>query len=128
MSRWRNAGPIAVALVMAIGVSSCSQQDPFIGSDALPLGRWVETDGENAAFLAIGSKGTFTGSDGCNTLTGTWEVADDGSIRFPATVATERWCEGMDPWLGSAVEGRVVDGVMTLESEDGTVLGELRAR
>ncbi|MET1015829.1 MAG: META domain-containing protein, partial [Leifsonia flava] len=81
-----------------------------------------------APFLFLSSRGSFSGNDGCNTLTGPWEATDDGGIRFPATVSTEMFCEGVDAWLGEAVLGRAISGVMSLYSEDGEVIGQLRAR
>ena len=102
--------------------------DRLVGPQRLPIGYWAESDAAGAPFLAISSKGNFSGSDGCNTLTGPWEMTDSGDIRFPATVSTEMFCEGVDTWLGEAVLGRAVGGVMTLESADGTVLGQLTAR
>jgi len=103
-------------------------RDPLVGPQPLPIGYWAQSDAPGAPFLFIGSKGSFSGNDGCNTLTGPWEITDSGDIRFPATVATEMACEGVDTWLSDAVLGRAIGGVMTLESEDGTVLGELTAR
>lgn len=103
-------------------------RDPFVGPQSRPIGYWVEDDTEGAPFLFLSSRGSFSGNDGCNTLTGPWEATDDGAIRFPATVSTEMFCEGVDTWLGEAVLGRAVGGVMTLQDEDGTVLGQLTAR
>lgn len=103
-------------------------RDPLVGPQRLPIGYWAESDEPGAPFLFISSKGSFTGNDGCNTLTGPWEITDTGDIRFPATVSTEMFCEGVDTWLGEAVLGRAVGGVMTLKSADGTVLGQLTAR
>lgn len=103
-------------------------KDPLVGPQRLPIGYWAQSDEPGAPFLFISSKGSFSGNDGCNTLTGPWEITDDGDIRFPATVSTEMFCEGVDTWLGHAVLGRAVGGVMTLESADGTVLGQLTAR
>lgn len=103
-------------------------RDPLVGPQRLPLGFWQENDTDGSPFLFIGSKGSFYGNDGCNTLTGPWEATDDGAIRFPATVSTEKFCEGVDAWLGRAVIARSIGGVMTLQSEDGTVIGQLRAR
>ena len=103
-------------------------KDPFVGPQSRPIGYWVEDDSDGAPFLFLSSRGSFSGNDGCNTLTGPWEATDDGGIRFPATVATEMFCEGVDSWLGTAVLGRVIGGVMTLYSDDGTVIGQLQAR
>lgn len=116
-------GPPATAVTELV-----RSRDPLIGPQRLPLGYWEEDGSDGSVFLFIGSKGSFSGNDGCNTLTGPWEATNDGGIRLPATVSTEMYCEGVDAWLGQAVLGRAIGGVMTLQSEDGTVLGQLRAR
>lgn len=103
-------------------------RDPFVGPQSRPVGYWVEDDSAGAPFLFLSSRGSFSGNDGCNTLTGPWEATDDGGIRFPATVSTEMFCEGVDAWLGEAVLGRAISGVMSLYSKDGEVIGQLRAR
>jgi heat shock protein HslJ len=101
--------------------------DPLVGPQGFPIGYWVEERTPTSPFLSIRADRTFSGSDGCNNLVGTWETADDGATRFLNTATTLMACEGIDEWLGRAALGRVVAGVMTIQSEDGTVIGQLTA-
>lgn len=102
--------------------------DPTVGPPGLPIGYWSESDSATAPFLSIETDGRYSGNDGCNVLTGSWEQADDEAILFTDGAMTLMACEGVDQWLSQAVQGRVQAGVMTLQSVDGTVLGQLTAR
>jgi heat shock protein HslJ len=102
--------------------------DSTVGPQGRPVGYWVEADTPTAPFLSIQADGNYSGNDGCNALTGTWDQADDEAIRFTAGAMTLMDCEGIDTWLNRASQGRVRAGVMTLQAADGLVLGQLSAR
>jgi len=102
--------------------------DPLIGPQGYPVGYWVEEMTPDAPFLSISVDRTYTGNDGCNTFSGTWSTADDDATIFEPGAITRMACEGVDQWLSKAVLGRVAAGVMTLQAEDGTVLGQLIGR
>ena len=102
--------------------------DRTVGPQGLPIGYWVESNTPTAPFLSIQADGSYSGNDGCNVITGTWEQADDEAIVFTGGAMTLMACEGVDQWLSQAAQGRVQAGVMTLQSADGTVLGQLTAR
>ena len=99
-----------------------------IGPQGLPIGYWVESNTPTAPFLSIQADGSYSGNDGCNALTGTWEQTDDEAVLFTAGAMTLMACEGIDQWLNLAAQGRVQAGVMTLQAADGTVLGQLSSR
>jgi heat shock protein HslJ len=102
--------------------------DSTVGPQGRPIGYWVESNTPTAPFLSIQADGRYSGNDGCNALTGTWDQADDEAIRFTAGAMTLMACEGVDTWLNQAAQGRVRAGVMTLQSAEGLVLGQLSAR
>jgi len=102
--------------------------DRFVGPQGLPIGYWVESDTPTAPFLSLQADGRYSGNDGCNVLAGTWDQADDEAILFTAGAMTLMACEGVDTWLNQAAQGRVRAGVMTLQSAEGLVLGQLSAR
>jgi heat shock protein HslJ len=136
--------PLAVALADYVIVSGDSLQifssaestvtdlirtdDPAIGPQGLPIGLWSESSETDAPFLSIAADGSFTGSDGCNSLFGSWELADDGAVLFSDVASTRKFCEGVDTWLSLAAKGRVLSGVMSIEDATGLVLGELSAQ
>jgi heat shock protein HslJ len=102
--------------------------DPSVGPEGRPVGYWVESDTPTAPFLSLQADGRYSGNDGCNSLTGSWEQADDEAVLLTGGAMTLMACDGVDQWLSQAVQGRVRAGVMTLQAADGTVLGQLRAR
>ncbi len=107
--------------------------------------RWVVdtiVDGESAssvptgaeAHLVIASDGRFTGSTGCNAMSGTTTLGPDDTINFSDVMATTQGCKGDRARLEQAVSA-VLDGeiafdieadVLRLDHPDGRGLG-LRA-
>jgi heat shock protein HslJ len=102
--------------------------DPKIGPQGLPIGYWVEKLGTPTPFLSISANRSFTGNDGCNTVFGSWTAADDGAVQFINVGSTLMACDGVDQWLSKLSLGRVQAGVMTIQSADGTVLGQLTGK
>lgn len=102
--------------------------DPLVGPQGWPIGYWAQELTPTSPFLSISADRTYSGFDGCNNLTGTWEPTDDSETTIFAPGAQTRMaCEGVDQWLGRATQGVVRSGVMTLQSAEGEVLGQLTA-
>ena len=102
--------------------------DSTVGPQGLPIGYWTVERTPTSPFLSIQVDRTYSGSDDCGNVAGSWvegEEADSITLQ-PDPAATET-CDGADGWLGQATLARVRAGVMTLQSEDGAVLGELSA-
>ena len=131
---------LVAAAVLLVAVAGCatpnaaSPSDPArpgaLHSDAL-LGTWVVAqtfDSPEQPYIAFAEDNTWRASDGCNQVHGTWQVDADGALTTTSGPQTMMACEGVDQWLSQAVQGRVQAGVMTLQSVDGTVLGQLTAR
>jgi heat shock protein HslJ len=75
-------------------------------------------------YLELAEDGALSGSDGCNQLTGGWEV-DGTEVDFGDLGATMMACEDVDTWLVGA-ESATVDGdEMTVLGDDDKVLGTL---
>jgi len=101
--------------------------DPTVGPRGRPVGYWAQSRTPTSPFLRFSTDGTYSGNDGCNNLTGTWVSTPDDAVTLTPGATTLRACEGVDEWLGRAVQGQVQAGVMTLQAADGTVLGQLTA-
>ena len=101
--------------------------DPKVGPQGLPIGEWVESDKAIAPFLTISADGKFSGNDGCNTLLGTWSFANE-QTSFSGVASTLMACQGVDTWLSALSTATVQNGVMTVQSEDGSVLGQLQSK
>ena len=78
-------------------------------------GSGPQADSEPPVYLELAEDGGLTGSDGCNQLTGSWEV-DGTEVDFGDLAATMMACEDVDTWLSGA-ESATVDG------DEMTVLG-----
>ncbi len=76
--------------------------------------------------LTLESDGTVQGSDGCNTLTGSWTEAD-GVVTLGGLASTRKACEGVDTWLSRA-NALSLDGssLATVVDAAGAPIGTLR--
>lgn len=102
--------------------------DSSVGPQGLPIGYWTEERTPTSPFLSIQVDRTYSGSDDCGEVAGTWEPGEESdSVTLTPDLAATATCDDAEGWLGQATLGRVRAGVMTLQSEDGTVLGELSA-
>ncbi|WP_374945489.1 META domain-containing protein [Agreia sp.] len=116
----------ALALVGANGPTKLVRaSDPAVGPRGRPVGYWAERRTSTSPFLSLAADGTFSGSDGCNTLVGSWTYTDDEQVVFGQIASTLMACEGVDTWLNQAATGRVQANIMTVDSADGTVIGQL---
>ena len=91
------------------------------------VGTWTEdgSDSLQQPYISLEQDGTFRGSDGCNTLSGTWTYSDSDGVVLGDIGSTEIACEGIDTWLAQVATAQVQAGVMTVQSADGTVIGRL---
>jgi heat shock protein HslJ len=74
--------------------------------------------------LDIENDGTFSGSDGCNRLSGQGQI-DGDEITFGAIASTMMACEGVDTWLSKAATGNVKGDTMTVLDDSGKTIGTL---
>src|SRR4051812_26218205 len=85
----------AAIAVMALAVlSGCSSS-----GSSVP-GTWGE-DATGKPSLTIESDGTFSGTDGCNELSGKGTI-DGDTFTFGPFASTQKACEGVHPWLNIA--------------------------
>jgi heat shock protein HslJ len=89
------------------------------------VGTWTEPRASEPPFLSLEEDGTFVGSDGCNSLGGTWMSSDDEQVVFGEISSTEIACPGIDTWLSQLASAEVQADVMTVRSMDDTVIGRL---
>jgi heat shock protein HslJ len=85
-------------------------------------GTWAADDA--AVYLTLAAEGTVTGSDGCNTLTGSWTEADS-VVTFGSLASTGKACDGVDTWLAEAnsfsVDGSTASVIDAAGAEIGTL-------
>jgi heat shock protein HslJ len=106
---------VAVAGGVLAGCASSSGSGAAL-SETDVTGKWVEADSEPPVYLDLGEDGALTGNDGCNQLSGTWDV-DGTSVDFSELAATMMACEDVDTWLSGATSA-------TIDGDQMTVLGD----
>ncbi|WP_169515676.1 META domain-containing protein [Glaciibacter superstes] len=96
------------------------------------VGTWVSDEALNSPktpFLTIVDDGTWTASDGCNGVQGTWELGADGALTTTAGPHTLIFCEGKPiPSLFSEAKAAALEGTtLTLKDAAGEVTATLVA-
>ncbi|MBF4568869.1 META domain-containing protein [Plantibacter sp. VKM Ac-2880] len=97
------ATAIGVVLAAAL-LAACSAG----GLGERVVGTWG--DGTSAAdpHLIFSDDGRVTGSDGCNSLSGSWRAEDD-SVEVSDVAGTLMACPGVDTWLRGIAEVALSD-------------------
>ncbi len=107
-------GTCFVAVAVLAGCASPSGEAPGGPSSEELVGTWVldETfSGRVQPFLTIVADGTWTASDGCNGVQGTWTLGDGGALTTTAGPHTLIACDGKPlPTLFADAKKVAVDG------------------
>lgn len=90
--------------------SSAKSGGPALVSDgaASLLGKWVPDPAPAGAprlrpvYVDFRDGGTWSGSDGCNELTGRWQAGPDGSFGSTVGVGTDMACRNVNLYLNNA--------------------------
>ncbi|MCI0157023.1 META domain-containing protein [Leifsonia shinshuensis] len=112
-------GTCAVA-VAVIGLLAGCAGTP---SGAAVVGSWGSTAAKQPN-LTIENDGAFSGTDGCNRLTGRGSI-DGDSITFGPIASTMMACTGVDEWLGKAVTGTAKGSTLVVYDLSGNQIGTL---
>lgn len=120
------------AILFASGFSACTAGPGArgeVGTEAVEVsvpveasivGRWqLPTPANQDAYVEFGPEGTFSASDGCNSVSGGWQLADDGAFNSKYTAMTQVGCDN-DPVpeaVGNAVTAKVAGGELTLTDD-----------
>ena len=108
---------VVAALVVVATLAGCSS------SGSSFTGTW----GSNAAGqpnLTIKDDGTFSGTDGCNALSGKGTISGD-TFTFGPFASTQVHCEGVHPWLNLAHTATVDGNTLTVYKNGGAKIGTL---
>jgi len=109
-------GALALLAACATGSSPGSESTPT-GAPATNtdiVGTWVVSPEEAATtepFLTVAADGSWAASDGCNVVSGTWELAADGTLTTTAGPSTLIACDGKPlPALFTNATSASIDG------------------
>jgi heat shock protein HslJ len=109
---------LAVAAIVALAaLSGCSS------SGSSFTGTW----GSNATGqpnLTIKDDGSFSGTDGCNAMSGKGTISGD-TYTFGPFASTTKACEGVTPWLNLAHTAKVDGNTLTVYKNGGEKIGTL---
>jgi heat shock protein HslJ len=118
--RIRRRAGAAVLVAAALLLAGCAGTP----SGAAVVGVWGST-ASGQPNLNIESDGTFSGTDGCNRLSGQGQI-DGNEITFGTIASTMMACDGVDEWLSKAATGNVSGDTMTVLDDGGSTIGTLK--
>ena len=117
------AAGAVLALVMLSGCAGV--QGEARGGSVDPVGTWGDTSDTTAPSLDLADDGSFSGTDGCNQLNGSWTVDEADHVQFEDVSSTMMACEDVDTWLAGLTEATIADTTMTVLGQDGAEIGSL---
>lgn len=126
MARMRKliiGGGAVIALLMLTGCLGA--QGSAKGGDIDPVGTWGDPTTSSEPFLSLADDGSLSGSDGCNTLSGSWSVDEGEQVLFEDVAMTRMFCEGVDDWLSGLAAATIADTTMTVLGQDASEIGQL---
>jgi len=122
----RGAALASGAAVVLLLMTGCLGMEGSVkGGSVDPAGTWGDTSDTTAPSLVLEDGGDFSGTDGCNQLSGTWTVDESDHVHFENVASTMMACEDVDTWLAGLDEATVGDDTMTVLGQDGYEIGTL---
>ncbi len=103
----------------ALGLAACAS-----GGPTSVVGVWGEPDVPGLPSLEFAADGSFSGSDGCNRLFGSYTV-DGSTVDLGAVGSTMMFCEGVDTWLVNGATARIDGDTLIVSDAEDTEIGTL---
>ena len=115
-----------IALLAVLTLAGClGEEGSARGGSVDADGTWGDTSKDASPYLELEDDGSFSGSDGCNTLNGSWSVDEAEQIEFEDVATTLKACEDVDDWLAGLSVATVAGDTMTVLGQDGSEIGQL---
>ena len=114
------------AVLAAAGLASCADSAAAPGSSV--EGSWGNTADSSSPSLDFDSGGRFSGTDGCNDLTGGWDQ-NGSTVDMKDTTSTAVGCPDLEDggdWLSAAAAAEVDGEVLELFNSHGDPIGTLQ--
>ena len=111
-------GLVAAAATLAL-LAGCAGTP----SGAALVGTWGSTAASQPN-LTIENDGAFSGTDGCNRLSGKGSI-DGDTITFGPFASTMMACQGVDEWLAKASSGTAKGSTLVVYDISGNEIGKL---
>jgi heat shock protein HslJ len=116
---------IGAVAAMLLFTGCLGEQGSARGGSVDAAGTWGDSSTEGEPFLTLEDDGSFSGSDGCNNLTGSWSVDEGEQVVFEDVATTMKACEDVDDWLTHLSAATVAGDTMTVLGQDGSEIGQL---
>lgn len=101
------------------------QSEPAAPGEGLEYGAEYSSNETGGPHLTFNEDGTYSGSDGCNGINGSF-TSTGTTLTLDPGVSTLRGCLGVDDWLRSARSIAVIDAsTLQVEGADGDTIGTL---
>ena len=123
MTRIRAPFAATLTVLAAVALSGCATSSG--GGSIDPVGTWAESSKADAPSLTLAEGGELTGTDGCNQLSGSWELKDDDLVYFGSVASTRMACADVDVWLDQLSQASISGSTMTVLGQDGAEIGQL---
>ena len=122
---WR-IGAVVAAVVLTLALGACGSGDSFVGGDegVDPVGAWGLVEPGQPS-LELHPDGSFTGSDGCNRIGGSWRL-DGDQVVFSDVFTTLMACEDIDTWLSRLATATVTEDFLVVRDQGASRIGTLQ--
>ncbi|WP_157426895.1 META domain-containing protein [Agromyces salentinus] len=108
-------------------LSGCAGEEGSArGGSEDPSGEWGDSSDTTAPSLELDDDGSFSGTDGCNQLSGSWSIDEADHVQFEDVASTRMACEDVDTWLMDLSQATIADDTMTVLGTDGSEIGTLQ--
>ena len=115
-----------VAVLAVLALAGClGEQGSARGGSVDAAGTWGDPSKDASPYLELEDDGSFSGSDGCNNLTGSWSVDEGEQVLFEDVASTMKACEDVDDWLAHLSVATIAGDTMTVLGQDGSEIGQL---
>lgn len=120
----RGATIAALGVLALAGCGSGANSDSgSTGASIDPAGVWGQSD-PGQPNLELMPDGSFTGTDGCNRMGGSWE-SDGAEVTFSDVFQTLMACDDVDTWLSALDTATASSDSLTVFDESGAEIGTL---
>lgn len=116
-------GIFGAAVLTAALLGACASPST---AEAEAVGSWG-SDEPGQPQLTLERGGGLHGTDGCNRMSGSWEIVE-GHISLGPIASTRMACQGVDTWLSGVASLKVAGDVLRVFDGDGNEIGTLPRR
>lgn len=111
---------LSAAAVATLGLVGCAGSASAVSI----TGVWGQADAPGEPSLQFQEDGSYSGTDGCNRLMGSWTL-DGDTVDLGEMASTMMYCEDVDDWLNQGVTATIDGDTLVVRGAGGTEIGTL---